>query len=128
LCRNCPSFPIVYTTGGTLVAASYTATCSECKCIIHHSSWTPKSEEKEEYFFGPFQSRYVQVTSQTVFEIKLLDQVTFQVAFSGATFESQALVYNATNGEFDETRLSVFAQPFGRVQNPQSYAWKLNQK
>ena len=65
-----------------------------------------------------------------MFETKLLDQVTFQVAFSGATFESQALVYNATNGELDETRLSVFAQAFafGRVQNPQSYAWKLNQK
>ena len=85
-------------------------------------------EEKEEYFFGLFHSHYIQVTSQTVFETKLLDQVTFQVTFSGATFESQALVYNATNGELDETRLSVFAQAFGRVQNPQSYAWKLNQK
>lgn len=110
LSRNRPSFRIVYTTPGTLLAASYTATCSKCKCTIHHSSWTQKFDQKEEL---------VHITPATyksslkLFEIKVLDQVTrtIQVAFSsGAMFESQAQMYNATNGTINETRQSVFVQ------------------
>ena len=118
----------MYTTQGTIVAAAYTATCCECKTTFHHSSWIPKSDDKQEYFFDPIRSNYVQTTSHTVFERKLLDHLTFQIVFSGATFESQAQVYNAMHGALDETRLTAFINTFGKVNNTASLTWKLNEK
>ena len=98
-CRNRPSFPIVYTTQGTLAAASYAGVCSECKAIIHHSSWMTQTEDERKFFFDPSCSQYIQCTSQSVFKRKLLDEITHQVVHAGATFESQAIVYNALNGK-----------------------------
>ena len=90
------------------MAASYNAVCSECKVTIYHSSWTIQSEdEKKEYFFDPVHSKYIQCTSQSVFEQKLLEQITHQIVHAGATFESQTLVYNAMNGERDVSSLST---------------------
>lgn len=109
LYSNRPSFPIVYTTQGTIVAAAYSATCCECKALIHHSSFKPKCDDRQEYFYDPSHSCYFQVTSQTVFETKRLDQLTFQIVFSGATYESQAQVYNE---DLDETRLAAFVNTF----------------
>ena len=112
-CRNRPSFPVVYTTLGTLVAALYSAMCSECKAIIHHSSWmTQKGDDKVEFFFDPSHSQYIQCTAQSIFETKLLDQLTHQIVHAGATFVSQALVYNAIHGESDEVRLASYVDCF----------------
>lgn len=95
----------MYTTKGTLVAASYSAVCSECKAVLQHSSWTIQAgDEKKEFFFDPSDSRYFQCTAMTVFETKLIDSVTQQILHSGVTFESQASVYNALHGENDEKR------------------------
>ena len=127
-CRNRPSFPIVYTTQGTIVAASYAGVCSECKAIIHHSSWMNQTEdERKEFFFDPSHSQYIQCTSQSVFERKLLDEITHQIVHAGATFESQAIVYNAVNGESDEVRLATYVDCFRRVRNLHSLSWKLNE-
>ena len=86
----------------------------------------PKCDDK--FFFDPTHSSYIQVTSQTIFERKLLDQLTFQIVFSGATFESQAQVYNSMHGVLDESRLAAFVNRFGRVHNAESLTWKLNEK
>ena len=55
-CRNRPSFPVVYTTNGTRVAAAYSGMCTECESTIQHSSWIPRNDEKQEYFFDPLHS------------------------------------------------------------------------
>ena len=103
----------MYTTVGTIVAASYSAECTICKAVIHHSSWNTQSgNDKQEFFFDPSQSQYIQCTSQSVFDTKLLDQVTQQIVHAGATFESQALVYNEINGASDEKRLSAYVDCF----------------
>lgn len=127
-CRNRPSFPLVFTTQGTLVAAAYSATCNKCKAVIHHSSWSPSGIERIEHFFDPSQSPYIRTTSQTVFEVKFLDQVTHQIVHAGVTFESQALVYNSSFGSFDEHRLAAFKEVFSRSKNTASSSWKLNEK
>ena len=126
--RNRPSFPVVYTTNGTRVAAAYNGICTECKRTFQHSSWTPRNDEKQEYFFDPLHSAFFQVTSQTVFEIRLLNEITLQITFSGATFESQAQVYNTMHGREDERRLESLAKTFGQIQNTESLTWKVNEK
>ena len=126
--RNRPAFPLVFTTKGTLVAAAYSATCSECKAVIHHSSWSPKGEERVEHFFDPSHSPYISTSSQTVFEVNLLQQVTHQIVHAGVTFESQALVYNSCFGMHDEDRLAAMKSSFSRVKNASSLSWKLNEK
>ena len=118
----------MFTTHGTLVAAAYSAECSECKAIIHHSSWSLNGVERSEYFFDPSLSPYIMTTTQTVFEVKLLEQVTHQIVHAGVTFESQALVYNSSFGSDDERRLASFKSAFSRMKNKSSLSWKLNEK
>ena len=88
----------------------------------------PKCDDKQQYFFDPLHSPYFQVTTHTVFEYKLLNEVTFQITFSGTTFESQAQVYNALHKERDEIRLAAFEKSFARVHNKEGLTWKLNEK
>ena len=127
--RNRPSFPLMYTTEGTFVAASFSGTCSNCGAVIHHSHYEPKSDKKVEHFFDPGHSPYIQVSLQTVFSTVLLQQVTQQVVHAAATFESQADVYNATFMLRDQQRLSAYAGEFSRVRNPSTdNTWKLNDK
>ena len=63
---------------------------------------TQTEDERKELCFDPSHSQYIQCTSQSIFERKLLDEITHQTVHAGATFESQAIVYNALNGESDE--------------------------
>ena len=127
-CRNRLSFPLVFTTRGTTVAAAYSATCTLCNAVIHHSSWYPHGSERSEYFFYPDRSPYIMATNQTAFEVKLLDQVTHQIVHSGVTFESQALVYNASFASYDQCRLASFKDVFSRAKVTSSFSWKLNEK
>ena len=132
LFRNRPSFPLVYTTGGTFIAAAFSGTCTTCGKIIHHSSYETKSDTKDdkmECFFDPPESQYFQATAMTVFSTSLLDQVTHQIAYAAATFASEADVYNATYLATDQLRLAAYEQQFSRVKSPSSATtWKLNEK
>lgn len=67
-------------------------------------------------------------TNQTAFKVKLLDQVTHQIVHSGVTFESQALVYNASFASYDQCRLASFKDVFSRAKVTSSFSWKLNEK
>ena len=80
-----------------------------------------------EHFFDPSHSPYISTSSQTVFEVKLLEQVTQQMVHAGVTFESQALVYNSCFGMHDEECLGTL-KSFSRVRNASSLSWKLNEK
>ena len=75
-------------------------------------------------FFYPL-SPYIMTTTQTVFEVKLLEQVTHQIVHAGVTFESQAL---SSFGSDDERRLASFKSAFSRMKNKSSSSWKLNEK
>ena len=111
LFRNRPSFPLVYTAGGTFIAAAFSGTCTTCGKIIHNSSYETKSDTKDdkmECFFDPPESQYFQATAMTVFSTSLLDQVTHQIAHTAATFVSQADVYNATYLATDQLRLAAY--------------------
>jgi len=77
--RNRPSFPVVYTTRGTLLAAAFSGTCTVCGAVFSHSHFEPRphgDDEKAEFFFDPTHSPYFQITGQSVFEVRLLEQVT----------------------------------------------------
>ena len=102
----------MFTTHGTLVAAAYNATCTLCNVVIHHSNWHPHGSERSEFFFDPEQSPYFVITNQTTIEVKLLEQLTHQIVHSGVTFESQALVYNASFGAHDQRRLASLRDVF----------------
>lgn len=54
------------------------------------------------------------MTSQTAFEVKLLDEITLQITFAGSTFESQAQVYNTMHGREDKRRLELLVKTFGK--------------
>ena len=69
------------------------------------------------------------MTSQTVFEIELVKQLTAQITFSACTFESQAQVYNSLHEKEDKERLDEFVQNFRRSnihERQDSYNWLLN--
>ena len=118
----------MFTTHGTVVAAAYNASCTLCNAVIHHSSWYPNGSERREYFFDPDQSPYIMATNQTAFEVKLLDQVTYQIVHGGVTFESQALVYTSSFGSYDQCRLASLVDVFSRAKVNSSFSWKLNEK
>ena len=131
LCRNRPSYPIVFTTQGTLVAALFSGTCATCHTIYHHSFVETKTGQHTFYAVHDLSadSSYFQVTSRTVFEVALLNQLTVQLMFSACTFESQAEVYNVVNGQNDLCRLKSFVATF-RTSNlallSDGQDWKLN--
>jgi len=108
----------VYTTRGTLLAAAFSGTCTVCGAVFSHSHFEPRphgDDEKAEFFFDPTHSPYFQLTGQSVFEVRLLEQVTQQIVHAGATFESQASVYSSSFGEIDKARLLSYEQNFSRI-------------
>ena len=118
----------MYTSIGTIIAASYSGECTECKAVINHSSWTIQNgNDKQQLFFDPSHSQYIQCTPLSVFETKLLDHLTHQIVHAGVTFESQPLVYNEVHGTSDEKRLSPYIQCFRRTENMHGPSWKLNE-
>ena len=112
----------------SIVSFAYNATCTLCNAIIHHSSWYPNGSEKMGIFFYPDQSPYIMATNQTVFEVKLLDQVTHQIVHGGVIFESRALVYNLSFGSYNQRRLASLEDVFSWAKVDSSFSWKLNEK
>ena len=124
--RNRPAFPIVYTLRGTYVAAMYSADCRHCTKKFH-LSFCEEISTKKKIFFDPNGSSFLQVTSQTVFEVALLDDITNNMFISAASFESRAAVYNENHRSVDSDRLRELAC-FARTVTDQDHPWKLNEK
>lgn len=87
-CRNHPSFPLLLQLHNIIPHALNVI-------VFHYTSWYPSGSERSEYFLDPDQSPYILATNQTAFKMNFLDH---QIVHSGATFESQVLVYNASFG------------------------------
>ena len=122
--RNRPCFPVVYTTQGTFVAASFSGQCLTCqkKYYVSYS----ESEDGVQTFYNPdtMEAKYFMHTSQTAFEIKLLKELSAQLALASVTFESQAEVYNALHSSEDVVRLRAFEEKFRRCDGED--CWRLN--
>ena len=99
--RNRSCFPLVYTMQGTLVAAMYTAECKHCSRKYHlrkyHLSYYQEASDdlqSKQIFYDPEGVKFFQITSHTVFEVALLDDITDNISVSATLFESRAIVYN----------------------------------
>lgn len=103
---NRPSFPLVYTTKGTYVAPLVHGQCAKCK-TTWYSSYKITSDNGRIFtdLAGADDEGYLQITCQTVFEKKLLNDVSTNLWVSGTTFNSRAKVYNVNFRETDEKRL-----------------------
>ena len=106
--RNRPSFPLVYTMQGTLVAAMYTAECKHCSRKYHLSYYQEASDDSQskQVFYDPGGVKYFQITSWTVFEFALLDDITNNISVNATSFESRATVYNENFQKIDQERLT----------------------
>ena len=103
-----PSFPLVYTLNGTMVAAMFHGQCKKCDNRFYHSYKETKSRDDKtlRYYNDPMNDQeYFQYSSATVFQKKLLSDITHNIVFSAATFESRAQVYIANNKITDRIRL-----------------------
>ena len=122
--RNRPSFPVVYTTQGTFIAASFSGTCLICKNKYHHSYY--EAEDGCEHFYDPMhtQPKYFMTTSKSAFEIQLLKELTLQLSLASVTFDSQAEVYNAVHANNDAVRLKVYEEKYARRNGDE--CWRLN--
>ena len=86
---NRPSFPFVYTLNGTYVGAQFHGQFCCCKTIFYPSY---KTIDKKRVYFNPSDKnmQYFQVTSQTVFNKQLLEDISNNIWVSGCTFQSRA--------------------------------------
>ena len=118
----------MYTTKGTLIAATFTGKCATCQAVYSLSYY--QTQDGKQHFYHPDDKQlFFQTTSHTVFEIELLMQLTAQLTFSAASLESQAEMYNMVNGISDQRRLASFAS-LHRRSNPHGHEdgldWQLN--
>jgi len=122
---NRPSFPLAYTTKGTYVAALFHGECLQCK-----TKWYPSYKitgDSRRIFLDSAivdDEGYLQITSQTVFEKKLLNDISNNLWVSGTTFNSRAKVYNLNFVDKDEKRLCELKE-FARTSEGE---WKLNEQ
>jgi len=102
--RNRLSFPLVFATRGTCVGAAFSAKCRSPSC---GRRYFPSHYEVpqigiadcdelqyQQFFYDPESNGPYFQTSQTVFEISLLCDITSNITISGTSFESRAVVYN----------------------------------
>lgn len=77
-------------------------------------------------FYDPGGAKHFQITSQTVFEVALLD-ITNNISVSATSFESRATVYNENFQKIDQERLTHLAE-FGHSGSDKEHPWKLTEK
>lgn len=122
--RNRPSFPLVYTTSGTLVAALFSGECRKCCKKFFYSSY---QDGDVQHFYDPNDDNYFQITPQTVFEVSLLKDFTNNIAISACSFLSRAEVYNENHRNADAQSLKLLVE-FGRSSSDNEHPWKLREK
>lgn len=124
--RNRPSFPLVYTTHGTSIAALFTGECRKgCGKKFNYSFY--RSSSNKTFFFNHVGKEYFHITSQTVFSIDLLEDITNNISLSATSFQSRAEVYNENFRELDAKNLKSFSD-FGRSRRDCEHPWKLTEK
>ena len=116
------SFPLVYTTRGTLVAAMFHSFCLMCRTRYFYSykeTGTGTATQRV-YYSHIFSLPYFQSTSMTMFEQALLNDVTNNIVYSAATFSSRSEVYHANHYQRNAVQLQHLSE-FARTGRDQ---WK----
>ena len=111
------SSPMVYTCNGTLVGAMFHGQCKACKRRYYYSFsevFNGDGEVTRTYYKIRNEEQYFQSSSVTVFEKKLLIDITNNIVFSAATFESRSEVYDSnvkmtSSRQYDSTHHSVIS-------------------
>ena len=113
------------------VAAMYTAEiqCRHCSRKYHLSYYQEASDDSQskQVFYDPEGAKHFQITSQTLFEVALLDDITNNISVSGTSFESRTTVHNENFQKIDQERLAHLAE-FGRSGSDKDHPWKLMEK
>ena len=123
--RSRPSFPLVYTTQGTFIAALFNGECRKgCSRKFHYSFYQQGDTVR---YHIPHGEKYFQYSCQTVFEIALLEDMTNNISISATSFESRAEVYNENFRDSDVARLKHLRE-FGRTASDTDHPWKLTEK
>ena len=123
--RSRPSFPLVYTTQGTFIAALFNGECRKgCSRKFHYSFYQQGDTVR---YHIPHGEKYFQYSCQTVFEIALLEDRTNNISISATSFESRAEVYNENFRDSDVARLKHLRE-FGRTASDTDHPWKLTEK
>ena len=123
--RSRPSFPLVYTTHGTFIGALFHGVCRRgCSRNYHYSYFNDGGATH--YYVSPGE-KYFQATSQTVFEVALLEDLTSNISISATSFESRAEVYNENFRDSDSSRLKHL-RDYGRSMSDADHPWKLTEK
>lgn len=122
LIRNRPSFPLVFTTQGTFVAALFSGECRRgCSKKFSHSYY---HQGEKLHYFNPGDSEYFHISTQTIFSTY---DITNNIAISATSFQSRAEVYNENFRKTDHERLINFTD-FGRSSSDLEHPWKLTEK
>ena len=119
--RNRPSFPLIYTSTETYIAASYHSHCKICSTTYYPSYY---EKDNTQCLYNLAELKYLQLSSQTGFEINYLNNVTNQLSICSSTFESIAELYTINNMENEKVRLSKLIH-FSRGKSLER-PWKLN--
>ena len=124
--RSKPSFPLVYTTQGTRVAAVFSGECRRrCSKKFHYSYY--KVGNATHYYIPQAGEKYFQSSSHTIFEIDLLHDFTQNISISATSFESRAEVYNEKFRDSDLSRLKHLKE-YGRTESDSDHPWKLTEQ
>ena len=75
-------------------------------------------------YFDPCNKKYFHISSQTVFSIDLLEDVTNNISISATTFQSRAEIYNRVS----DAKKLTFLKKFGRSIQDIKHPWKLTEK
>lgn len=123
--RNRPSYPLVYTTDGTYVAALFNGECRKaCGKKFSHSYYQIHGRK---YYFNPSNSDYFHISNQTVFATSLIADITNNISISASSFQSRAEVYNENFRQSDHKRLKMLTD-FGRSISDSEHPWKITEK
>ena len=122
--RNRPSFPLVYTTNGTYIAALFTGECRRCTKKLFYSYYQCGDQL---HYYNHNALKFFQLSAQTVFEIALICDITNNISVSACSFQSRAEVYNENFRELDCERLKNFTD-YGRNITDTHHPWKLTEK
>lgn len=113
--RNRPTFPLVYTSKGTFVAAMFSGECRRgCSNKFCYSYYLHDSKTHYYSLTGNF---FFHITSKTIFDTSLLEDITNNVSISATSFQSIS----------DCERL-IHLSEFGRSFSDTEHPWKLTEK
>ena len=84
--RTWSLFPLVYTMQGTFVAALFNGECCKgCPKKFHYSFY---HQGDATHYYIAQDEKYFQSTSQMVFEVALLEDLTNNIPISATSYES----------------------------------------